>query len=401
MKQGRVFLQVILIIIAVTIVGLLAYSAYSGTRETLNTALIYEYEVGDGCTVEGYLVRSEELIGSAWPINVLSRKDGEKVGAGQLVARGYQTSDAKEQQEEAEALSQRLTQLEYAYSEPLSVSDKEALQSSLQENLQDWAVARETGSGDDDSLGSVIKGQTLRLYAEDDDRAKLSSQITEIQNRLIKLRQSISSGSNAVTVSGSGWFSSATDGYESILTPAGIQSMLVADLKELKPAELGKGLIGRLCTSERWYFVCAVPTDSLDHVDTGDTVTVTFSGVSGSAIEMDITRIGPDEDGQTLVAMTTRQFLARIISLRQQTAQVAFRRYTGLRVPKSAICYEDGKTGVYVVESSYAKWKPVIILYDAGESYVVKEDTSSTANLWAGDEVIVGNRDLYDGKVVR
>ena len=33
--------------------------------------------------------------------------------------------------------------------------------------------------------------------------------------------------------------------------------------------------------------------------------------------------------------------------------------------------------------------------------YVVELDKSSTQNLWPGDEIIVGARNLYDGKVVR
>jgi len=43
----------------------------------------------------------------------------------------------------------------------------------------------------------------------------------------------------------------------------------------------------------------------------------------------------------------------------------------------------------------------VKLLLDNGESYVVELDKSSTDNLWPGDEIIVGARDLYDGKVMR
>ena len=35
-----------------------------------------------------------------------------------------------------------------------------------------------------------------------------------------------------------------------------------------------------------------------------------------------------------------------------------------------------------------------------GESYVAALDKSSTNNLWPGDEIIVGAKDLYNGKVV-
>ena len=56
---------------------------------------------------------------------------------------------------------------------------------------------------------------------------------------------------------------------------------------------------------------------------------------------------------------------------------------------------------MYVVEGANAVFKPVTLLYDNGETYVVEEDRSSTDNLWVGDEIIVSARDLYDGKVVK
>ena len=87
--------------------------------------------------------------------------------------------------------------------------------------------------------------------------------------------------------------------------------------------------------------------------------------------------------------------------LRQQTADVVFTAYSGLRVPKEAVRVdESGQPGVYVREGAAAKWKPISILHDNGESYVVEYDRGSTANLWPGDEVIVTAKNLYDGKVV-
>jgi len=57
--------------------------------------------------------------------------------------------------------------------------------------------------------------------------------------------------------------------------------------------------------------------------------------------------------------------------------------------------------GVFVVEGNRAAWKSIEILYDNGESYVVKLNKESTDNLWPGDEIIVGARNLFNGKVVR
>ena len=93
--------------------------------------------------------------------------------------------------------------------------------------------------------------------------------------------------------------------------------------------------------------------------------------------------------------------MQNVTLLRQQSADVVFNSYQGLRVPKDAVRVEDGgQTGVYVLEGATARWKPITILHDNGESYVVELDKTSTANLWPGDEIIIHAKNLYDGKVV-
>ena len=187
---------------------------------------------------------------------------------------------------------------------------------------------------------------------------------------------------------------------EAFTLAEGLEDMTLSEFDELEPDLPTGGLVGSISTNETWYYVCAVPETYLETAYEGQTVSVSFAAV-GDPIDMVISRIGQAEDGRCLLVLSSRRYLSKIAALREQSAQVVFQTYSGLRVPKSSICYEDGETGVYIVESTYAKWKKVEILYDAGESYVVKLDKSSTSNLWAGDEIIVVTRDLYNGKVVR
>ena len=116
---------------------------------------------------------------------------------------------------------------------------------------------------------------------------------------------------------------------------------------------------------------------------------------------MNVDRIGTNEAGYRMLVLSCGRYMQNVTLLRQQSADIVFSSYAGLRVPKEAIRVdESGQAGVYVREGSAAKWKPVTILHDNGESYVVELDRSSTDNLWPGDEVIVTAKKLYDGKVV-
>ena len=117
---------------------------------------------------------------------------------------------------------------------------------------------------------------------------------------------------------------------------------------------------------------------------------------------MKVERIGEDEGGSRLLVLSCDSYMQEATLLRQQSADVVFTSYSGLRVPKEAVrVNENQQPGVYVLEGSTAVWKSISILHDNGESYVVELDKTTTDHLWPGDEIIVGAKNLYDGKVVR
>ena len=103
-----------------------------------------------------------------------------------------------------------------------------------------------------------------------------------------------------------------------------------------------------------------------------------------------------------MLALSCSDHMEQAARLRTQQADIVLRSYSGIRVPKQALYYvnDTGETGVYVLEGAVARWKPVEILYEAQEYYLVREDRSSTSKLWAGDEVILTGQELTDGKVV-
>ena len=46
-------------------------------------------------------------------------------------------------------------------------------------------------------------------------------------------------------------------------------------------------------------------------------------------------------------------------------------------------------------------WKPVELLFDSGEYFLVREDKSTTTNLWPDDEIILTTEEIYNGKVMQ
>ena len=403
MKQGKQYLSIVIWIFLAAIVVYFGYHVTKSLYSPMTTTTAVEYEAGAGYYATGFVVRDETLIRSSDAISVLTVSEGQRVSAGSQVATGYLTDDAQTRQARIQELKDQIEQLQYAWQYSSSIYDQAQLDAQISEDLialNRYVCRRDMNSAGD--LVSELKGLILRRSStEDTGAASLQAQIETAQNELDALEQQSTSDTRAVTVSAPGYFSGSVDGYETVLTPSALETMTTQDYREITAQPVDEAAIGKLIRGDTWYYVTLVPAAEARDVEAGDHVQVTFARDFYVPITMRVDRIGGNEAGYRLLVLSSDKYMQSITMLRQQSADVVFNAYTGIRVPKDAVRVdESGQAGVYILEGAVARWKPIEILHDNGESYVVTLDKSSTNNLWPGDEIIVGAKDLYDGKVV-
>lgn len=401
MKQGKSYFTVILWILLAAIAAYFGYNVVSSLYAPLMTATVTPYEAGAGYYASGFVVREEELLYSQYGTTVLNCAEGAHVAANDTVATGYRSEDAKTRQTRIDELSGQIEQLQYAWSAVSSVYDQAALDADIAGDLAQlsrYLALRDMNSVSD--LSPELKGLILRRTGSDTDSGSLQARISTLQAELETLEAQSAGDTSAILAGKAGTFSAAVDGYESVLTPERLMEMTVAEFESVQPDETDANAIGRLVTSATWYYACVVPASELSGVEEGDRATLTFARDYYQPVTMRVARLGGNEAGSRLLVLSSDRALQNVTLLRQQSAEIVFTSYSGLRVPKSAVRVENGQTGVYILEGTLAKWKPITILHDTGESYVVTLDTSSTNNLWPGDELIINAKNLYDGKVV-
>lgn len=401
MKQGKSYFTVILWILLAAIAAYFGYNVVSSLYAPLMTATVTPYEAGAGYYASGFVVREEELLYSQYGTTVLNCAEGAHVAANDTVATGYRSEDAKTRQTRIDELSGQIEQLQYAWSAVSSVYDQAALDADIAGDLAQlsrYLALRDMNSVSD--LSPELKGLILRRTGSDSDSGSLQARISTLQAELETLEAQSAGDTSAILAGKAGTFSAAVDGYESVLTPERLMEMTVAEFESVQPDETDANAIGRLITSATWYYACVVPASELSGVEEGDRATLTFARDYYQPVTMRVARLGGNEAGSRLLVLSSDWALQNVTLLRQQSAEIVFTSYSGLRVPKSAVRVENGQTGVYILEGTLAKWKPITILHDTGESYVVTLDTSSTNNLWPGDELIINAKNLYDGKVV-
>lgn len=403
MKQGKFYTKLILWIFLAAVVCYFGYYIFSAVYAPLTTVTAIEYEAGAGSYTTGYVVRDETVIQSHYEITTLVVAEGERVSAGQALATGYRNTDAQDRQAQILELEHQLEQLQYAASYSGDVADQAKLDSEIQAYLEDmsqYVARRDMNAAEDRS--AAVKGLILRRTSSETDNVAIDQRIRDLTTQLEGLHSEASMDTRTVGASMSGYFSGNVDGFEQILTVDALDTLTAARLEELTPGEAAETALGKIITDSTWYYVTSVPTELVKDARVGRKIPVTFSSVFYDDISMTIERIGEDEDGESLLVLSCDLYMQDVTLLREQSADVVFTSYSGLRVPKEAIrVTEDQRTGVYVLENRNAVWKYVTPLHDNGETYVVALDKSSTNNLWPGDEVIVGTMELYDGKVVR
>ena len=419
MKQGK---PVITVAIAAIVVALVIYFGFYVAKvfsEPYTTALAYTYTSNDSAEAVGILVRQETVLPAQTGIVDVTRSEGEKVGVGQSVAQVYRDSQAQNNQADLEALADQIQLLEYS-------SDGGGVDSAakLDENILQAVTALHAASGVGDYNQLEDQARTLKstvlkrgyVYGNGLGAEELSQKLNDLKSQYAALKQQTSSSTSSVRAPQSGVFSTLVDGYETAVTPQTVFQLTPSSLSALlagQGKEAGGGM-GKLITSTRWYFAAALPVSVAERLKEGSTATLRFSGDFDQDIDMRVDQVGQAEGDKSVVVFSTDRYLSQTTLLRQQTAELIFNSWSGLRIPKQALrmeksTYTDKETGqevqnnrlgVYALLGGRAEFKTVEVVTEGDDYYVVRSTTDESDALRAGDEVIVRATELYDGQLL-
>lgn len=419
MKQGKPVITVAMAVIAVALVIYFGFYVAKVFSEPYTTALAYTYTSNDSAEAVGILVRQETVLPAQTGIVDVTRSEGEKVGVGQSVAQVYRDSQAQNNQADLEALADQIQLLEYS-------SDGGGVDSAakLDENILQAVTALHAASGVGDYNQLEDQARTLKstvlkrgyVYGNGLGAEELSQKLNDLKSQYAALKQQTSSSTSSVRAPQSGVFSTLVDGYETAVTPQTVFQLTPSSLSALlagQGKEAGDGM-GKLITSTRWYFAAALPVSVAERLKEGSTATLRFSGDFDQDIDMRVDQIGQAEGDKSVAVFSTDRYLSQTTLLRQQTAELIFNSWSGLRIPKQALrmeksTYTDKETsqevqnnrlGVYALLGGRAEFKTVEVVTEGDDYYVVRSTTDESDALRAGDEVIVRATELYDGQLL-
>lgn len=417
MKQGKPLITLVILILAATVAIYFAAYIYNALDDPYRTTQVYAYTSYDSVTVEGLVVREARVLPAQPGILEITRAEGEKVGTGQEIALVYRDSQAQANQVQIEELEMEIELLEYAIDQGGDLDSAARLD---EEILQAVVGLRASYAlGDCTQLRDQVmnvKSSILKrgyTYGEGLTPADLTVRLRQLKEELTVLTRQSARATTRVTAPEPGVFSSLVDGYESLLTPDTVLQLTPSALQELidNPAGEESGALGKLLTSNTWYFAANLPKQSAERLTEGKTATLRFSGELNREVEMTVEQIGPTEQNKTLVVFSSSRYLILTTLLRCQTVELIFDRWSGLRIPKQALHLEevtrtDDKTGepvsvqilaVYALVNGHAELREVEIVHEGEDYYVVRSVGTGPKVLRAEDTIITEATGLRDG----
>lgn len=416
MKQGHILNRIVMLVFLGAILiymGAYAWQSLSGRMVTTGS---YTYTLDDEAEATGFLARSEHVLPARSALADVLPAEGEKVAVNEAVAYLYHDSSGLERTQELRRVNMELEQLNATAASAGDLSDSARLTESIMTSITDLrasvAARNFTGLEDDTLKLKSLVYQRDYTYESGGDVAGLQARIDSLWQQHASLTGQIGQNTEVVRADKAGVFSGVVDGYEGLLTADTVKSLVPSQLDSLASNAPAKetAAVGKLITDTRWYFVCSVSEEQSRRLTEGNQYIVRFSRDWAGEVSMRVEQVGLAENGRVPIVFSSTHYLSETTLLRRQSVDIVYSSITGIRVPKNALVQnEEGQWGVWVVVSAQAEFKPITVVGDDEDYYLVQPVTPATdpdkdvakKALRAGDEIILKADGLFEGKVVR
>lgn len=416
MKQGNTLPNIMVMLLAIGLALYFIFSFWESVTDSFTTAIAYEHTVSDSVDGKGVLIREEVLLPtiSSGLLDVL-RSEGEQVGVGQVVCRVYRDSGAMAVQNQLEMLTTEAKSLEYALSDERELVTVARMDEEIVASIA--TLLSHSTMGNYNKLEEEIaqvKGTVLRrdyMFGSAQVAKDLEDRYAQVVFEMSNSAQVSSNSMQTVTSPVSGAYSILVDGLEYLNYQMAL-NLTLEDLNQIVNSEIYSADygVGKIITGDSWFFVTAIPTVWADELQVGKGMTVRFSGDFSQDITMIVEKVTPAENDTSLVILSSNRYLEQTTLLRVQSVELVYASYTGLRIPKEALRmeqYTNSETGevtttygVYALSAGYAEFKPVQLITETKDFYLVQATNQSADALRQGNEIIVNALGLYTGKLL-
>lgn len=402
--------RILLLGLSVLALVYIVYQVYLATHEAAKTEVARQTTVNDTVPTDFFVVRNESFLETSTDgIIIPMVTSGSRVASGEGVVAVFDDENAASRYAELMEVRENLDRYtRLRQQKNISAVNLNALGKRISGDVIDLAETVDSGDlSDMQSQVYDIRDQLLARQIATGETVSLDNKVTELTSREAALAKQ-NQGYETLQSEHSGFFIDRVDGYElatpydkvSKLTPSDIKKLLKAD-----PEEVSDKIIGKVSSDFDWYLVCALDSDKAKNLKVGESVTIELPYSAVNSVTATVSsKSKADKKKQVAVVFKSNRMNAYIASLRKEEGEIVLHTYTGLKIPTDAVrTNEDGVKGVYVLEGNIAKFKQLRTLYTE-EDFLISGETPKEGEkgdyVALYDAVILGGKDLYDGKII-
>lgn len=363
----------------------------------------------ESMTFEGYMLRNEMTVPSDYHGDVLYIADNaERINPGDTLAKVYSVKSDEGLQKKMDELDHHIALLEESIGKgTFTLGDSKNVQNGISQLYYDMMRATSNGdaekvaSGADELLTLLNK---MKVYAGDQD--KLKALLQSYRKQRAELENRYTGNYQTLTASAGGYFFRNTDGYEKIYSSENIKDMTYESFWNMTgQAPETTEAVGKILLDYRWYIVIPTVKGLSDSFRLGSNYTVSFPDSGNRTFPMTLDRlIYDDTEAKVLMVFQCGIVSDNFEGLRLQQINIVSRDVTGFRIPISAVCEQNGNTGVFILKDGKASFRKTVILYEGDGYYVVSAQNVNSDDFYVylevNDSIITDCRNMYEGKVL-
>lgn len=364
----------------------------------------------DSVDTYGIAIRNERIVSVDRDYNniMYQLSNGDRVAKRSIIASCSTVQFSNEDIIKIINLDRRISQLEDSLNTSVSV-ELTALEKNIINYVNDFLYYYDKKDLNE-SLNSIDKLHVLfnKKEIKIDGDLYLKDILNDYKKEKDDLLNKYNTSETLVSSPYAGYLYIGTDGYE-YLKPEDYNEITVAAFKELIAVESVEdetynNVIAKIETSPSWYFYCMADSSKVGYLNVGQKINLEFEfeHIGKVQIPFTVAYVSRSIDGNTALKLRSDVLTDYIFSMRKENAKIILSAYNGFRISPDALRVVDGNAGVYVLSAKRVVFKPVNIIYSADSFVIVTPAVSSGRKMLAvKDAVILGGKDIYDGKIVQ
>ena len=206
-----------------------------------------------------------------------------------------------------------------------------------------------------------------------------------------------------LTLQDTGYFVSSVDGYESSLNYDSIDDLTEAKIEEIikNPVlSVDSSAVGKIISDYKWKVICVVSGAQSINIYKNAVLDLRIGNEITTAKAV-VENVKDLPSGNKMLVLDFDVLNQNFVSNRTAKIKILFDEYSGIRIPSSAIHFDDeGKMGVFIKLGVNIYFRYIDVVRTEGDYTLVKDTTDKNGYLSLYDSVIVEGTGLYDGKIV-